>query len=199
MNDELENKARRNSYRWDYWDYSSAGNYFVTICTAYRQHSFGVIENGVMQLSESGQIVANEIEKLPTYHQRLRLDESVVMPNHIHLLLTLGTEDYNNGISAPTPTPVTEIHEFPLPPESPQQDIKAYRKQRRKMLIPKIIGKLKMQTSKQINLHHKTQGYRNWQPNYHDHVIRDEKSYERIKQYIQNNPAKWEKDKFYNN
>ena len=100
---------------------------------------------------------------------------------------------------------VEKIHEFSLPPTPPPppnhqwwynrdykptiDEIKQYRKQRRKMIIPKIMGKFKMQTSKQINDARKTPGQQNWQSDYHDHVIRDEQSNLRIKTYIRNNPV----------
>ena len=48
-----------------------------------------------------------------------------------------------------------------------------------------------MQTSKQINILRNSAGQKTWQPNYHDHVIRDDAEYQRIKQYIINNPTKW--------
>ena len=57
-----------------------------------------------------------------------------------------------------------------------------------------MVGKLKMQTSKQINIKRNTQGVQNWQSSYHDHIIRDAKSYQRIKDYIVNNPMNWEED-----
>ncbi len=66
-----------------------------------------------------------------------------------------------------------------------------------KMLIPKIIGKFKMQTSKQINIINNTIGNKTWQRNYNDHVIRNNSEYHRIKQYIKNNPSNWKDDKFY--
>lgn len=59
------------------------------------------------------------------------------------------------------------------------------------------MGKLKMRTSKQINIIQNTPGRKNWQPNYHDHIIRDERSYMNIKNYIRNNPKKWNEDKFH--
>jgi putative transposase len=64
------------------------------------------------------------------------------------------------------------------------------------MIIPKILGKLQMKTSKQMNDARKTPGKKNWQPDYHDHVIRDDQSYLRIKKYIRNNPENWDDDKF---
>jgi REP element-mobilizing transposase RayT len=75
-------------------------------------------------------------------------------------------------------------------------DIKQYRRLRRKMLIPLLTGKFQMQTSKKFNILRNTPGKQNWQPSYHEHVIRDEQEYFRIRQYIINNPAKWEDDTF---
>jgi REP element-mobilizing transposase RayT len=65
------------------------------------------------------------------------------------------------------------------------------------MLIPKIVGKFKMQTSKQINILRNTVGKSVWQRNYYDHIIRNEESYNKITEYIENNPSKWEFDKYY--
>ena len=100
---------------------------------------------------------------------------------------------------------VEKIHEFSLPererePEYERQRteaIKQYRKRRRNMVIPKIMGKFQMLTSRQINLLGETPGIKNWKSNYHDHVIRNVTSYERIKQYIINNPGKWADDMFF--
>ena len=36
-----------------------------------------------------------------------------------------------------------------------------------------------------------------WQRNYHEHIIRNEQSYQAISEYIVNNPQKWKDDKFY--
>ncbi len=65
------------------------------------------------------------------------------------------------------------------------------------MLIPKILGKFQMLTSKQINILRNTPGVKNWQHDYHDHVIRNEVSYWFIKNYIIENPSKWKEDTFY--
>jgi hypothetical protein len=57
-----------------------------------------------------------------------------------------------------------------------------------------LTGKFQQQTSKQINVLRNSPGEKTWQPNYYDHVIRDVEEYERIQQYIINNPTKWEHD-----
>ncbi len=63
------------------------------------------------------------------------------------------------------------------------------------MLIPKIVGKMKMLTSKKINLHRQTLGTKNWQKDCYDHIVRNETSYWHINDYIINNPTKWDQDK----
>ena len=201
MPNKFRNKYRIPSNRWQFWNYSDPGSYFITICIQHRVEKFheisllGNIINGEIHLSEYGQIVKNEFYQMRNYNERAILDEWVIMPNHVHFIITLRKYD----------VPVEKIHEFSLPPTIPtsstiqptpstENDIKQYRRLRRKMLIPMIAGKFLQQTSKQINILRNTPGAKTWQPNYHDHVIRDKQEYERIRQYIINNPAKWEHD-----
>jgi REP element-mobilizing transposase RayT len=83
---------------------------------------------------------------------------------------------------------VRAIHELPQH-ELPVQ-------QRRKMLLPKIIGRFKMNSAKQINQIRNTSGIPVWQRNYYEHIIRNEKSLENIRNYIINNPSKWYYDNY---
>jgi REP element-mobilizing transposase RayT len=188
----FQNKYRVEPNRWQLWDYSAPGSYFITICIKNREQILGHVENKKMQLSQFGKLVKTEFLKIPEYHQRVFLDAWVVMPNHVHCIITLGDYDgiavgggggggdgRGDGDGDPT-----------------ENQIKQYRKQRRAMLIPKIVGKFQMQTSKQINVLRKTPGAANWQRDYHDHVIRDKDEYDRIKKYIINNPALWNEDIF---
>lgn len=66
------------------------------------------------------------------------------------------------------------------------------------MLIPIIMGKLKMITSKQINILNNTADKRNLQRDYYDHIIRNYQSYLNIKNYIINNPKNQGNDRFNN-
>lgn len=187
MPQKFQNKYRIEPNRWQFWDYSAPGSYFITICVTNHDKILGKIENHQMKLSETGNIAKTEILKIPDYHHRAQLDEWVIMPNHIHCIITLGEYDSQQPPpqqSQPADHPPTE------------NEIKQYRRQRRHMLIPKIVGKFQMQTSKQINILRSTPGRKNWQANYYDHVIRDEADYTRIQQYIINNPANWHDDKF---
>ncbi|MCX7984388.1 MAG: hypothetical protein N3A63_05755, partial [Bacteroidetes bacterium] len=101
------------------------------------------------------------------------LDEFVIMPNHIHGVIIINENDI-----------VGAIHELPL------QDIK----QRRLMTLPKIIGRFKMNVGKHINQLRNTPGIPVWQRNYYEHIIRNEKELNTIREYIINNPLQWEID-----
>ncbi len=215
-----KNKYRIESHRHRYWDYSLPGGYFITICTAQRACFLGNISDGVMQLSSYGQVVQDEMLRIPAYHDSVQLGAWVVMPNHVHMIVDIIDGD-NNDDDDGNGNDVEKIHEFSLPQPPPQpkpqpqsepqsppwwhdpnyrpttDEIKQYRKQRRKMTIPKIVGKFKMITSKQINIIRQSPHQKNWQSNYHDHIIKNHTSYQRIQTYIKNNPLHWDKDKFH--
>ncbi|MCD4696310.1 MAG: hypothetical protein K8S16_08740 [Bacteroidales bacterium] len=158
MSNKFQNKYRIESNRWQFWDYSAPGS----------------------------------------YHKRAFLDEWTIMPNHVHCIITLDDYDYTTNTNGGALPIIEKIHEFSLlrPTQYPtrlsnqpptESEIKQYRKQRRKMLIPKLLGKFQMQTSKQMNILRNTPGKRNWQSNYHDHVIQNNEEYTQIKHYIINN------------
>ena len=113
----FNNKYRIESNRLRYWDYSDTGLYFITICVEEHESIFGDIIKGEMILSEYGEIVKNEILKMNDYHPRAFVDEWVVMPNHIHLLIELIDEDdverRDNGRNVEVgKIHVEKIHEF---------------------------------------------------------------------------------------
>ena len=161
------------SIRLKEYDYSWAGWYYVTICSYKRECVFGQIRNDEVVLNASGQVLKRHWEDLPN-HYRIELDSYVVMPNHLHGIIII--KDHSVGA----------IHESPL------QEKRII--QRRKMLLPKIVGRFKMGTAKEINLLKKTPGVPVWQRNYYEHVIRNDADLHRIRTYIQNNPLQWALD-----
>jgi REP element-mobilizing transposase RayT len=82
------NKERKN-IRLSYWDYSSSGEYFITICCKERNSFFGEIKENEMILSEIGLISSKYWLEIPEHFPHVKLDEFVVMPNHIHGILIL--------------------------------------------------------------------------------------------------------------
>jgi putative transposase len=165
---------QRRSIRLKDYDYSRAGAYFVTICTVGRECIFGSIVEGVMQLSSPGVIVQDCWNDLPHHFPDVDFEIFVVMPNHFHAIAVIKTDA------------VGAIHELPLPDK---------KLSRRQMLLPKIIGRFKMTSAKRINELRGTPGVPVWQRNYYEHVVRDEKSFSGIQEYIQTNVLRWEMDK----
>jgi len=170
------NKYGRRSIRLPEYDYSCAGEYFVTICVHGRECLLGDIENECMVLNDYGHCVDCYWKELPSHYNHLHLGEWVVMPNHVHGILNI-TDGADVGA----------IH------ESPMKELPLITK-RRKMLLSKIIGRFKMNTGKQINIMRNTPGAPLWQRNYYEHIIRDAKSYTEIENYIRNNPLNWLRD-----
>ncbi len=167
-------KRSRKTIRLSDYDYSQAGGYFITICTCHREYLFGQVTNHQIVLNEAGDMVKRWWLKLADKFSDIELDSCVVMPNHIHKIIMVSRKR------------VGAIHELPLPRD---------RIERRRMLIPKMIGYFKMNSAKCINLLCDTRGHSLWQRNYYEHVIRNEGELFRIRDYIQNNPLKWDLDR----
>jgi len=168
----------RRSIRLQDYDYSSEGAYFVTMCTQNRECLFGEIVNGEMILNEYGKIVEQCWNDLPNHYDNIELDAYVIMPDHFHGIIFIVSVDSVNAIDSVDSVSVGAIHELP-------------RLRRRKMLLPKIVGRFKMNSAKQINLMRNTPGISVWQRNYYEHIIRNDKSLENIRNYIINNTSKW--------
>jgi REP element-mobilizing transposase RayT len=186
----------RRSIRLQEYDYSQNGAYFVTLCTQNRECLFGKIVNGEMILNEQGKIVEQCWNDLSNHYNNIVLDAYVIMPNHFHgIIFITDTVDNVDNVGA---IHVGAIHELPLYwaiHESPLQQQQRMQ-QRRKMLLPKIIGRFKMNSAKQINQIRNTSGVPVWQRNYYEQIIRNEKSLEIIRNYIINNPLEWYYDDY---
>ena len=162
----------RKSIRLKEYDYSLPGFYFVTICTHKRKCIFGTIINGDYTLNQHSLIAQKYITLISSHFENANIDCFIVMPNHVHFILQITHET------------VGAIHELPLQPS-----------ERRKMLLPKIIGFYKMNVSKQIRLQLLNSDI--WQRNYYEHVIRNQEELHSTREYIQNNPLQWIGDQYY--
>ncbi len=138
----------------------------------------GNVINGKMTLNQFGNIVLECWNSLTGRYTNIELDKFLVMPNHVHGIIKI----IDN---------VGTIHELPLQRENcMNQQI-----ERRRMLIPKVVGYFKMNAAKQINIARNTSGMPLWQKNYYEHIIRNVDKLNKIKEYIQNNPLKWHLDR----
>ena len=83
-------KERRRN-RLPGYDYSSAGYYFITICTQNMIPFFATVTNGEIELNEMGRVIGQCWFKLLNHFKHLSLNEFIVMPNHVHCILTIET------------------------------------------------------------------------------------------------------------
>lgn len=165
---------RRRSIRLKGYDYSQPGAYFITICAQDRACIFGEIVDGQMRLSPAGEIVREEWYKTAAIRPNVELDEFVVMPNHIHGIILI------NDIGRDTSRRVPTMERFGKPTSNS---------------IPTIVRLFKSVTTKRINQMRGTPAVPVWQRNYYEHIVRNDKEMDRIRQYVVNNPMQWYYDR----
>jgi len=220
--DKFRNKYRIQSHRMPNWDYAGSGYYFITIVTQNRECNLGNIVNTSMILSDFGKIVENEWYKSFEIRSELFLDEFILMPNHLHAIIILekikNEKTTNmNGLHGTHGTGTHGTHvethgraSLQSPEQSPEQSIKQSIEPifiRKPKSISSFIAGFKSAINSKIddyigennlNIPKYNRNNHFFQPNYHDHIIRNNAEYKRIKNYIINNPLNWDKDKFYN-
>ena len=116
-----------------------------------------------MLLNEYGNVANDEILKIPSRYDNVKIDNHIVMPNHVHLIVVIESTERIN------PFPTADI--------------------------PNIIGKYKAGVTRIVGNAFMRSAI--WQPRFHDHIIRNEAEFQRIWQYINENPMNWEEDCFY--
>ena len=100
-------RHRHRSIRLPGYDYAQAGAYFLTICTQERSPLFGQVVRGEMRFNEYGRIVLACWTELRSHYPRVRLDEFVVIPNHVHGIILLEDIDLGRAGFKPVPTKAT--------------------------------------------------------------------------------------------
>ncbi|MDZ7935614.1 MAG: transposase [Emticicia sp.] len=208
MADKFQNKYRIPSARHPNWDYGKDGAYFVTICTKNRQHFLGECANGRMKLSTVGAIVQGFWYEIPKHFPFVELGEFVVMPNHIHGILILDKNGFDENIIDPIdPVETGQCVETGHCPVSTNDASinksdsdrtigqKRFRNQG-KNTVSSITGSYKSICSKHIHADFPSMNF-DWQTRFWDNIIRDDEAFNTISQYIINNPKNWEDDKFF--
>ncbi len=155
--------------------------------TTGRTNLFGKIANGVMDLNEPGRIVLAAWMDLPNHYPYLDLGTFVIMPNHVHgiVVFTEETNDANHVVGAGLrPAPTTTPASTSTPTTIPM----------RRHGLSEIMRAFKSFSARRVNEYLDAIGHPLWQRNYYEHVIRDEKEWNRIRQYIESNPLRWEQD-----
>ena len=170
----MANKNRRKQIRLKNFDYSSPNNYFVTICTKNRENLFGDIQRREMVLNEVGRIAEKCWAEIPKHFPNIELDIFQIMPNHVHFILRILCRGVQ--LNAPTGKDVNHFSEI-----SPKKNTLS-------IIIRTFKGAIKTICNQQ-GLHLE------WQRGYYEHIIRNEKSYQKIYNYIISNSQTWKSDR----
>ena len=170
----------RKTTRLETFDYNSVGAYFITICTQDKAHLLSQVKLSyvgtgvpdgpqanreiIVELTEYGKIADKYINQLNDFYESISVDDYIIMPNHIHLLINIRE---NGPSGTPVPTELVCIE------NSTQNSV-----------ISRFISTFKRFCNKEY-------GKNIWQMRSYDHIIRDEKDYEFHIKYIHENPLKW--------
>ncbi len=172
MADKFKNKYRIDSARARWHDYNE-GTYFITICTANMEHYFGKIAQSQMHLSEIGQYAHENFQNVTQHYKYAEIPLFVIMPNHIHAIVIIADSD------------VVEI----------RRALSLRQKtSNRKGKLSVVIGGLKSAITKfanENNIPFK------WQTSFYDRIIRNNNELNNVANYIENNVAKWDTDKYF--
>jgi len=175
MEGKYRKKYNTSSSRLADWDYGANGSYFVTICTKDREKFFGEIEEITMEMQNSdtrsiacltateiGEIAFTNWETIPTFHPYVELDEITVMPDHVHGILFINKPEKATW----------ELNKFGPQRNNLGSIVRGYKSSVKTYAVINNIEFV-------------------WQSKYYDRVIRNEKEYWNIKEYIRNNPDQW--------
>ncbi len=184
---------------------------------------FGNIKNGEMMLNDAGRMVENEWWKLPQRFSNIELHEYVAMSNHFHAIIEIvgatlvvaqndekktvaqnDRNEQNNLVQPETVQPETVQSEMVQPetvqPENQMGQPQGIAPTAKPKTVGDMVGAFQSIVTVEYIRGVKQLGWQPfngklWQRNYWEHIIRDELSYQRISEYIINNPKNWDNDK----
>lgn len=173
----------RKSIRLDWYDYTQAWLYFITISVKSKLCLFWEITNDEMLLSDAWEMVVKLWLELEKSFPHIHLHDFVVMPNHFHWIVKIKNGWTENRVNTRF-TPTGGKFEYS------------------KQWIPSIMQAFKSKTTYEYtqwvyNLWWPIFNKKLWQKDFYEHIIRNEESYLKITEYIKNNPLKWDEDTFY--
>ena len=143
---------KRKHPRLKEYDYSNDGGYFVTVCVKNKEKLLGepVLVNGKIKLTPIGETAEKHIKAINSAYDGVRVDSYMIMPDHIHMLITI-----SGGMPSCRPTS-----------------------------LQTVVRTFKTMVTREI-------GFSVWQTSFYEHIVRDEKDYTDIDNYIKANPQKY--------
>jgi putative transposase len=174
-------KHNRHSNRLKGYDYCSEGMYFVTICIKdWKSSLLGEIVEDRVRLSSVGEIVRDCWRQIPDHFGNARLDEYVIMPNHVHGVVMIEEPLVGTRHAVSPQSKINHLEAFAKPVHGS---------------LSTIMRSFKSAASRKI--HEAGHWPFAWQSRFYEHIIRDGKDLDRIREYIRENPLNWEIDEEY--
>lgn len=189
----MYNWPQRKNQRLKNYDYSQNWYYFVTICTKDREDFFWEIIEWKMILNEYWKIAENEILKTEEIRKEIKIDIFVIMPNHLHLLVVIGN-DVNTEIVGNTGPCSLQMQSCSLQIENTIQKEKQTINDFTKNNLSNAIQRIKSSITKEIRNKYNDFIFW-WQKSFFDKIIKNDEQLNKTREYIINNPLKWEFDK----
>ncbi len=186
---------KRKSIRLKEYDYSTEGLYFITLVCQDRLNLFGKISDGIMNLNPYGKIAAKKWLETPLLRPNISLGAYVIMPNHMHGIISIDQSVRANCIRPYKDKPYATGNNNPEVGEcnSPQPRLISP-----SQTIGAIIRGYKGAVTKEINflkqIAEQDHPIKVWQRNYYEHIIRTTEAHENIHRYILNNPFNWKEN-----
>jgi REP element-mobilizing transposase RayT len=167
-----QKKYRIESARYTGWDYRARGWYFVTVCSHLNAHIFGEVVFGQMRFSQIGVIVESELHSLASHYKNVQVNTHVVMPNHVHAIITTEGDHSFSPNPQPMPQPTG------IWPSAGS--------------LGAIVRSYKAGVTRRCRGLGLTQDI--WQPRFYDKILRNDAIISAVRDYIRNNPANWSED-----
>ncbi|MDD3626469.1 MAG: hypothetical protein PHV06_04050 [bacterium] len=191
---------KRNTIRFKNFDYSFPWVYFITICTYKKRPLLGWIKNNKMHYNVLGYVVDEELNKSINIRKEIEIKESVIMPNHLHMIIFLHKTFEINKCAVINNSSSDQMNLIPfMKPHSISSFISGFKSAVNSRLKRRINNK----DETVIKILNKPPFYIKdlnrlnfWQRNYFDHIIKNEKDYMNCVNYIRNNPKNWFQDKY---
>ncbi|WPD22285.1 MAG: transposase [Candidatus Electrothrix scaldis] len=200
----------RRSIRLRNYDYTRAGAYFVTICVQHRECLLGHISvpatvgadpcvcpgiSPEIRLTDAGRMVQTIWDEIPDHYPGVDIDAFVAMPNHIHGIVVLT----NPVVGADRVRPDCRVRSYIPPSRQNHQGQARGPAPTEPLSLPDVVQRYKSLTTNRYIDGVKQHGWQPfpgklWQPNYWEHIIRNENELHRIREYIRTNPARWQED-----
>ncbi len=191
----------RRSIRLQEYDYSQAGAYFVTICTQNWECLFGKIAEAEMRLNDAGEMICRWYEELGNKFTNIECDVFVCMPNHVHfVVVNVGADLRVRPDCGSAHPPKGQTHRSA--PTDEYESGKHILGEHTGFSLHRAVQWFKTMSTNEYIRGVKRYGWtpfpgKLWQRNYWEHIVRNESELNRIREYINNNPVKWDLDKLH--